>query len=297
MKYVIFAFFLFLYIIDSKTILSGVSNGLILWYQTLIPALAPFLLYSSLLKTYQIAEKSRHRLFYPIFLGIFSGFPAGAKIICDCIEQGSLSKEEGQCLLPLCNNPSMGYCLCLLAPALGICRFPILIWVCMIGSGWAVSIVLYSYNKKRFSLFHPSQQQRPPEPSAGTVSFTNAFNLAVITTAKNLLLIAGYVTAFTTLGMFLAKLSFLPVWLRIFLQSIMEITTGTLNLKFLPLSKVKKTILGGLSNGLGGLSSLAQTASIINHYELSWSYYFLSKLLQGVLFTSLLLLLIQIKIL
>ncbi|MDD6207662.1 MAG: hypothetical protein PUB10_03965 [Clostridiales bacterium] len=296
MKYVIFALFLFLYIFDSKTILSGVSNGLILWYKTLVPALAPFLLYSSLLKTYQIAGNSRHRLFYPVFLGIFSGFPAGARIICDCIEQGNLSKEEGQWLLPLCNNPSMGYCICLLAPALGVRHFSILVWLCMIGSGLVVSLLLFFYHKKRFKSDASKKTHPSPLPFPNR-SFTSAFDDAVIQTAKTLLLIAGYVTCFTTFGMFLARLSVLPVWLRIFLQSIMEITTGTLNLKLLPISKVKKTILGGFANGLGGLSSLAQTASIISHYELSWSYYFLLKLLQSVLFTFLLLLLIRIKIL
>lgn len=307
MKYVIFAFLLFLYVIDSKTILSGVSDGLILWYQTLIPSLAPFLLYSSLLKTFRIADNFRHRLFYPVFLGIFSGFPAGAKIICDCMEQGILSKEEGQYLLPLCNNPSMGYCLCLLAPALGIRRFPILVWLCMIGSGGIVSFLLYRKNlrlsqtmgntrrKSHPSAYSDKQNSLHPLP-ASSVSFTDAFNEAVTETAKTLLIIAGYVTVFTTLGIYLTKALFLPAWLCIFLQSILEITTGTLNLKLLSLSKVKKTILGGLSNGLGGLSSLAQTASIINHYELSWSCYFLSKLLQGVLFTLLLLLLTIIQI-
>ena len=306
MKYVIFAFLLFLYVIDSKTILNGVSDGLILWYQTLIPSLAPFLLYSSLLKTFRIADNFRHRLFYPVFLGIFSGFPAGAKIICDCMEQGILSKEEGQYLLPLCNNPSMGYCLCLLAPALGIRRFPILVWLCMIGSGGIVSFLLYRQSLRSSQTIKNTHSkvstftcggkgECQPVPSR-TVSFTEAFNEAVISTAKTLLLIAGYVTVFTTMGLYFSKAGFLPAWLCIFVQSILEITTGTLNLKLLPLSKVKKTILGGLSNGLGGLSSLAQTASIINHYELSWSCYFLSKLLQGVLFTLLLLLLTIIQI-
>lgn len=99
---------------------TGASNGLLLWFQTLLPTLLPFLILSNLcIRTNCVFYISRalrpflQKLFrisevscYAVFIGFLCGYPMGAKVIADLYQGKQISKEEGQYLLSFCNNTS-----------------------------------------------------------------------------------------------------------------------------------------------------------------------------------------------
>lgn len=100
--------------------LEGAKSGLMLWFETVLPALLPFMILSGLLIRLRVTKAVSIFLYpilkhlfpiskegcYPIFIGFLSGIPVGAKTTADMLEQKMLSKKEAQFLCALCNNAS-----------------------------------------------------------------------------------------------------------------------------------------------------------------------------------------------
>ena len=100
--------------------LEGARKGLLLWYQTVLPTLLPFMVCTNLaismnamkLLTAPFAPllKKLFRLSDPgcfvLLSGICCGYPMGAKNCSDLLEQGFLSLPEARCLYAVSNFPS-----------------------------------------------------------------------------------------------------------------------------------------------------------------------------------------------
>ena len=113
----------FTMLLFPETVFQGACDGLLLWYQILIPTLFPYLIVTGLLlKTDGAAVVPRllfrpfHLLFGTSFYGSFAvlsgflcGYPMGAKIIADLLLQGKISLEEASYLLSFCNNASPSF--------------------------------------------------------------------------------------------------------------------------------------------------------------------------------------------
>ena len=103
--FVLFSICLFLF---SSSNLSAAHKGLELWANSVIPSLFPFFVATELLSHtpfVYIIGKYINKLMKPIFnirgegafafiMGIVSGYPVGAKIVCNLKEQGICSNEE-----------------------------------------------------------------------------------------------------------------------------------------------------------------------------------------------------------
>lgn len=104
-------------------IASGCSLGLTLWYTAVLPSLLPFMILSGLLirtglfrYLNSVYAPFLGRLFsisdegcYAVLLGFLCGFPMGAKVIADLVQEGRISPEEGSYLLGFCNNVSPAF--------------------------------------------------------------------------------------------------------------------------------------------------------------------------------------------
>ena len=116
--FIIIGFFVIMLIFPQQTF-EGASNGLLLWFQIILPTLLPFIILSNLLihtnaVTYisTIVKPFVQRLFrvsdcgcYAIFVGFLCGYPMGAKVVADLIRAEKISGEEGNIRCPCC-----GYC-------------------------------------------------------------------------------------------------------------------------------------------------------------------------------------------
>ena len=115
----IFLFFSFMLCFPNKTF-TGASNGLLLWFQIILPTLLPFIILSNLL-VYSHALNYFSHLLGPIFcklfhvskpachailMGFLCGYPMGAKSINDLMTCNYISRTEAQYLLSFCNNAS-----------------------------------------------------------------------------------------------------------------------------------------------------------------------------------------------
>lgn len=107
-------FFGVVLIIFPDRYLAACFDGLCLWAGSVLPSLFPFMVITLLLiklGAAQIAakpfKKFSQKLKLPnvtvplFFMSVFSGYPAGSRILCEYCEQGLLDKSEAKKLAPL----------------------------------------------------------------------------------------------------------------------------------------------------------------------------------------------------
>lgn len=114
----LFVLFTICLIIFSKENLSATKNGLLLWANSVVPALLPFLIATELLSHTTVVNfigKLLNKYMKPIFnvpgigayafiMGIISGYPVGAKIVTEFRKNGDCSRAEAERLLAFTNN-------------------------------------------------------------------------------------------------------------------------------------------------------------------------------------------------
>ena len=96
-------------ILDSKTALSGASEGVMLCLKVVIPSLFPMMVAATLLAGALPAQKLRLPFLQdheaPLMItGLLGGYPVGAATVADAYKQRRLSKKSASRLLSFCNN-------------------------------------------------------------------------------------------------------------------------------------------------------------------------------------------------
>lgn len=115
-QFILMIFLLFLLLIFHNETIAGTQNGLLLWYQTLIPSLLPFILVTNALSetnAYQAASVYLKKLFpnrtyeiMAIVLGNLCGYPIGGKIISDFVKNEYISFSSANRLLAVSSQAS-----------------------------------------------------------------------------------------------------------------------------------------------------------------------------------------------
>ncbi len=96
----------------------SVSEGLALWYRSILPTLLPFCIFSNIIIQSGIYDRIFEKLFpviryiypvrppliYPLIAGFLFGFPLGSKICSDLYKAGKISTEEAETICCISNN-------------------------------------------------------------------------------------------------------------------------------------------------------------------------------------------------
>ena len=100
----------------NNAVITGTQNGLLLWYQTLIPSLLPFILVTNALSetnAYQAAANHFQKWIpfriyeiMAILLGNLCGYPIGGKILNDFVKNHCVSPERSHRILALASQAS-----------------------------------------------------------------------------------------------------------------------------------------------------------------------------------------------
>lgn len=114
----LFVAFTICLVLFSKENLSATKNGLLLWANSVVPALLPFFIATELLSHTNVTMaigRLLNKFMKPIFnvpgigayafvMGIISGYPVGAKIVTKFRQDGLCTKAETERLLAFTNN-------------------------------------------------------------------------------------------------------------------------------------------------------------------------------------------------
>lgn len=260
-------------LVSPKAVFAGASEGLLLWFEIILPTLFPFLLITNLLlvtgnmhlinaafgtfltRTFRVSPNGS----FAVVTGFLCGYPMGAKTAADLSASGYISEEEGRYLLSFCNNSSPVFILnyvvwkTLEADTLLIPTLLILMLSPVIVSFFTRNCFLHK--KETF----PSLKKSGPAKNAW--SFQDIDN-CIMDSFETLVKVGGYIILFSV---FLTLFEALPVDLPGIsaLLPLLEVTNGLALLRemHLPLKLLYPAVLGLTS--FGGFCAAAQTQCMV----------------------------------
>ena len=262
-------------VLDSKTALSAATEGIQLCISTVIPALFPFFVLSSVItgsfsgRTVAILKplgKLMHipcgyeAILIPAFLG---GYPVGAQAVSSAYRSGGLSKEHAERLLAFCNNPGPSFLFGMVS-----FLFPDKHSVWLLWGITALSAVLVGkfYPSVDFITHASSSLPAPP---------VRAMDSAV----KAMAYVCGWIILFRVAIAFVSRwfLWLLPDAVQLIFIGLLELSNGCFELTKLANPGIRFLISGCILS-FGGLCVTMQTASVAG--TLSLQHYIIGKLLQ-----------------
>lgn len=274
-----------------KKVLADSLAGLDLWFHTVLPSLLPFMILSNVLIGANVVSQLmrpfsgffRHVLGlspeggYAWLLGLFCGFPMGARLTGDMYRQHRISREEAVYLLTFANQSSpMFLSTYIVLHGLGDSTLTLPVFVIFYASAFLTSLV-FRIRSRRFGLPPSKPKKEVPEQT----SYGNLLDTSIMNGFEIITRLGGYIILFSILAGIVLQL---PAPLRTaapFLSGLTEITTGihTISGTTLPL-QVKFTAIV-CCTAFGGFSTVAQTSCMLNGTGLSIFTYLKGKLVNA----------------
>lgn len=310
----IFVVFTICLVIFSKQNLQATKSGLLLWANSVVPALLPFFIATELLSHTNIVSKIGkllNKFMRPVFnvpgigafafiMGIISGYPVGAKIVTKFRNDGLCTKAEAERLLAFTNNSGPLFILGTVGISMfGNSEIGILLFITHLLSCLCVGFVFRFWKYGDKEKVHSSKQN---SSSKQEVSFSNLGEVlanSIVNSVNTIIMIGGFVIIFSVIISILNNLGFFDACTYILsplfktlgisgefitpiISGICELTNG-LNLVCAVSSKAisNNIIITAFLLGFGGISVLLQVLSITSKSDISIKSYFYGKLLQG----------------
>lgn len=262
---------------------AGASAGLLLWSQTVLPTLLPFMICSNLIVSLDAVSiltfpfrpllrcllKLSDSGSYILISGILCGYPMGAKTCSEFLDSHRISRKEGAYLLAICNHASPMFLLGYTAASItGPYRTSHLLLAIYL------PVFLIALAARRcYDISSP-----PVSHETGRRTALLSFDQMLMSSIEVIVKIGGYIMLFSILAEFIRLLPLSSWNLRSLILGFVEITTGIRSLSvhthglFQALSIVTVT-------AFGGLSGLFQTKSVLKNAGLSIRHYLGWKLL------------------
>ena len=276
---------LVLFLTKAGAVRAAAAEALGLCARSVIPALFPFLVVSSLLLSLGLGELLSPMLaglMEPLFrvpgagssallLGLVGGYPIGAKTAADLYRNGLVSRVEAERLLAFTNNSNPVFLISVLGVGVfGSVRAGVWLWLIHVLSALMTGLLFRSSGKG------VGRQAVSKEIPVRTVRFTTAFVDAVRSSLSGMLSVCAFVTFFYVLARPLAALGGRLGPALVGLTELFSLTP------LLTADRFGFLLAAGCA-GWGGLSVLCQTAAVLDGSGLSLKNCFRGKAVQGLL--------------
>lgn len=303
-SFVLLLLFMFCY---PEATLAGAKRGLLLWFNTVLPTLLPFIIVSTLIIRLNITNYICRFLYpiigklfhvstngcYPIMIGFLSGIPMGAKTSADLVREQKISIKEGEFLTILCNNASPVFILSYIALSeLNLPNQKGILVALLYGSAILTACLYRSLSNafvKRKAkqaghdiLLH-SQSMKTPLNTNNTPTRLDfsIVDRSIMDGFEVITKVGGYIILFSIVAQILLSLVPANHPAQLFFVGIFEITLGIDTIANSTFSSATKIVLILTITSFGGFSGLAQTKSVIANSGLSIKSYTKAKLLNA----------------
>ena len=260
------------------------ANGLVLWFEQVLPSLLPFAILSNIIivsgilpsfigKTAPFLQKIFHVSNAGVFVlisGFLFGFPMGSKNCAALLLVGKMDKHEAETLFIITNNMSpvfiQNY---ILGQQLGLTSY----------FGWSI-LVLYlpSIVLGMFLLKKNTCNKKLQKKSASRLKINfQIVDAGIMNGFETLTKIGGYIMIFSILASCFLMLP-MPKLLKTGCIGVIELTNGIHYLSSTVMSLESKYVLAMMFTAFGGLSGVAQTSAMIKGTGLSMKKYVMWKL-------------------
>lgn len=270
--------------------------GLMLWFYTLLPSLLPFLILSGclihtgclpplLLKTKSFWKKCfclSPMGGYALFMGIFCGYPMGAKTCADLYRNGQISRAEASYLLSFSNYPGPSFvaayiCTGLLGDASLVIPTFALLYISGLLSSLPFRLIYRKKIQQDQAIWDLSFHTTKKAPH--TLPLGEALDASIMNSFTTITKLGGYIILFSVLQGILRHIlaPFPPV--SCLVLGFMELSTGASALVQAGWGLSKTYPLLVAFTSFGGLCIAFQTRSMLTGTDLSLTPYLKGKAL------------------
>lgn len=308
---IIFILFTISLLLFSNNNLIAAQNGLVLWATSVIPSLFPFFVATELLCQTNftfILGKLLNKFMKPLFnvpgesavaiiLGTISGYPVGAKVVCNLKNQKTISKIEAERLIAFTNNSGPLFIL----GTIGIALFHnkhigFVLLIAHILSAFAVGYCFKFWKKNKLDINFRETKFNSKLTPLKISDIGEILGKSIKNSISTILSIGGFIVLFSVI-LSILKTSGIINLISTFFNKFgisQEITTSILTSFFELTNGIKliadlytnfplfSILLSAFFLGFGGLSVLLQVYSIIAKEGISIKPYLYGKLLQGI---------------
>ena len=278
-----------------------VLEGLNLYLACVVPSLFPYFFITAILSSMQITSKISNKLAfftkrffkrggavgYAFFMSLVSGYPVGAKIVCDLKEKGLISNSESIRASALCSTSSPMF----LINSVGVfmfknLKFGLSLFLCHLLSAIIVGIIFSFYHKKDkpFNL-----------PYINSKAVDNVLYESAYSAVTSVLIVGAIITIFYLLTNVLFSLGVLSPIVNLFSLvlgnenlakgltfGLFECTQGLKVISTLPNSFLALP-LSAFICGFGGLSVIMQSVAYLKKAKIKTTPFILAKIICAVI--------------
>lgn len=270
-------------ILDGRTAISSIQDGIQLCLQTVIPALFPFFILSGIINSSLLGKTMK--FLWPIrilcripkgaeslfVIGCISGYPVGAQLIAQAYHEEKIDRFTADRMLGFCNNAGPAFIFGMLSP---LFQNPFIPWVL-----WGIHITGALFTGFLLPGGKSTDCQITPTKS---ISLVESLQRAL----KSIATVCGWVMVFRLLIGFCQRwfLWLFPMEAQVLFTGLLELSNGCMLLSKLPTEGIR-FILASILLSLGGICVGMQTQSVTQ--RLGSGYYFPGKVLQALVCTFL----------
>lgn len=260
--------------------LEASKQGIQTWFYQILPSLLPFTILSGILLRSRYIESLKGNanliaLLFTLVCGFIFGFPVGAKLASDFYSRDLLTRKQATILSITANNFSImyvcGYVLPVLFPD---ADYKIITYILLYLLPLCIGTIALLIPEK----VHVPAQKKSASRFQLDMQIIDA---GIISGFESLIKICGYIVMFSLMSQMTCHFMQSTSVLSVILLGNLEITNGIGILS--GLSHPYKYIIAIQLLSFGGISGLAQTASILKTSNLSVKKYAIGKILLSAL--------------
>ena len=278
-------------ILGSSVSAEYVKSGISLCINTVIPAVFPFMLISSLINvsgcSREIGSFFSSPLKWvfgtsagaacPIALGFLCGYPVGALSAADAFDKGDISKKEFEDILTFINIPSAAFVIGGVGGSmLSSRKLGVAIYACVFLSAIIVGIIGRPFRKKKTNNIKNSFTDHPRMPLSAIITE------AISRSARSMLGVSACVITFSTLSGTLCSIIPNSEILKVVVSGFFEVSSGAAAASSVTNAAYAPLLCAAVC-AFSGISVHVQIISSCRGRGISFFPFFISKVAQAAL--------------
>ena len=284
-------------VIKPNLCINSVYNGLLVWAKCVLPSLFPFMFLTKILTDLNFVSKLTNKfskltstLFcapkisaYIFLMSVISGYPVGAKMICEFYEAGIISNKQANKLTTFCSTSGPLFIIGSVGTALFLNA--------KLGYIMFLSHVLASMlNGVLYRKMYVDKTEKEFEISNKT-SLNDILPNSISSSIMSILIVGGYIAIFFLiidlfnelnlffpLNFLLSKIGFNIETAKAISSGLVEMSKGCVMLSKLSLPTQMLGTIASFLIGFGGISTFFQATTFLSKCKVNCGFYLLQKL-------------------
>ncbi len=290
-------YFLFCMISEPAKYISKSLDGISAWAMSVLPSVLPFMFFTKVLSSLDCMQSFTHPFsavgktlfksppisFYTFLMAIMSGYPVGSKMVADLFLQGKITREDAFKMTSFCSTS--GPMFIIGAVGIGMFKNQTIGYILFISHvlGAILNGILFGRLKLRQN--NSLQDESPLPQDQNFAQKKSDISEIVLNSTLAILSVGCIITIFfIVIECFSPLLSLLPDTLRFFVEGVIEITKGCVDISSLQNLNLA-TILCSFVISFGGISTVLQSLTMLSSIKMPARFFILQKFCHAIFST------------